>query len=339
MVFPESSRTQEAGSPEIARLLGVDASQLDDLTFTPDGKYQVVSTTGVELANSVVDRLRVALAPRSAESLPDVICASGKCRVGSTALTNLFGIAGVPAYYQPMKTVLRHVLMGGEGEPWDVDDATVHPTVFAKEMFGPYTLAECLFNPVKWLLDAGYPRDRIHLLVLDREPHASLASWLTKWSARVPKDRLVMQFALASLNADRVRAYAASHGVDVVTFVYELSRRPEVTLPALFGRLGLRARYRRGIEDDWGDRGDLGEPTSGIVFPEEPEVYRVAGLHSSGSAYRYRPRATDGLAAAERAIVHDFELEVRYAASLAQSCRDLELPDGFCRLGTVHDHG
>lgn len=329
-VFPQGARTHETEALEIASLLAVDAARLDDLTLMPDGKYQLVAATASDLNDRVVDRLRAGFEARSPESLPHVICASGKCRVGSTALTNLFGIAGIPAYYQPIKTVLRHVLLGGRGEPWGLDDAGAQPAVFAKEMFGPYTLAECLFNPVKCLLDAGYPRDRIHLLLLDREPRASLASWLTMWSGRVPKERLLVNFALSSLNADRVRAYAARHGIDVATFAYELSRQPKVTVPALFDRLSVSARYRRGIEDDWGERGDLGESTSGIMFPDEPEVYRVAGLHSSGFAYRYRPRATDGLGAAERAIVDDFGLENCYTAALARSCRDLELPDSFC---------
>jgi hypothetical protein len=89
--------------------------------------------------------------------------------VDSTALTNLFGIAGVPAYYQPVKTVVRYELLGGRGNPWELPEAEV---VFAKEMTGPCVYCEALFNPIRCLVEAGYPPAQLHLIVLERDPRS-----------------------------------------------------------------------------------------------------------------------------------------------------------------------
>ncbi|HEV7806056.1 MAG TPA: hypothetical protein VGO80_09570 [Solirubrobacteraceae bacterium] len=302
---------------------------LHDLCLEPDGRYQTRPVTLRNLTAEVVERLASAFSQRSPETFPHLVCITGKCRTGSTALTNLFGIADVPAYYQPVKTILRHRVLDGPGAPWDVPDALAEAVIAAKEMTGPYSVAECLFNPLECLIEAGYPRTRLHLLLLDRDPYESLASWLSKWSDRLPRDELVGHFVLSSVNAERLHDYAVEQEIDAVTYVYALSRWPHEAVAALFGRLGIGERFHDGVVDDWGARGAIESERSAVVFPDEPEVYRFAGLHSSEVDYCFKARDTSGVTADDRSSIEDTSLVESYQRSLERSCRDLELPDAI----------
>ena len=113
----------------------------------------------------------------------------------STALTNLFGIAGVPAYYQPVKTVVRYELLGGRGSPWELPEAEV---VFAKEMAGPYVYCEALFNPIRCLVEAGYPPAQLHLILLERDPEEFRNVWSDPVAVK-EKAELLEQMARAEM--------------------------------------------------------------------------------------------------------------------------------------------
>ena len=159
---------------------------LENEPLAPDGKYQTRTVTLRQLTDEVASRLSRSLQSRSVADLPLLFCSWGKCRVGSTALTNLFGIAGIPALYQPVKTMARHRLLGGEPQIWSPPRASEHPHIFSKEMAGPYLVAETIFNPLNMMIAAGYPPEKLHLLVLDREPYASLASWIARHTRATP---------------------------------------------------------------------------------------------------------------------------------------------------------
>jgi hypothetical protein len=307
-------------------LVAWSTEDLHELRLEPDGRYQTRSATLRTLTAEVVERLASEFSRRPPETFPHLVCISGKCRTGSTALTNLFGIASVPAYYQPVKTILRHRVLGAPGAPWDLPDPKVEQVIAAKEMTGPYSLAECLFNPLACLTDAGYPRDRLHLLLLDRDPYESLASWLDKWSDRLPREELIGHFVLSSINAERLHDYAVTQQIDAVTYVYALSHWPHETVAALFRRLGIGDRFHAGVVDDWGARGAIESERSAVVFPDEPEAYRFAGLHSSEADYRFKARDTSGVTADERSSIEDASLVASYQRSVDRSCRDLQLP-------------
>jgi hypothetical protein len=296
---------------------------LDDEPLPPDRKYQTRVVTLRQLEEEVISRLSPSLNTRSAADLPLLFCSWGKCRVGSTALTNLFGIAGVPAFYQPVKTMARHRLLGSEPQVWIPPQASEHPQIFSKEMAGPYLVVETIFNPLEMLLAAGYPAAKLHLLVMDREPYASLASWVAKWSDRVPRSRLVEHFALSSLQIRRMRAYASARGIALTHYVYEASRRPTDAIEALFRRLGLSTRFHPGVVNDWNERGALDSTQSGISFPEEPPVYVVPGLHSSERQYSYKPRDASPLSEGERRLVRELGLPELYRESVAACIQDL----------------
>ena len=166
---------------------------------------------------------------------PHLYYGCGTARVGSTPLANVLGLAGIPSYYQPVKSILRCVLHGAEPVVWRFEPSQRH--IFAKETFGPFTVAECIFLPVELLLDAGFPRDRLHVIMLDREPASVLASWFDKLSHLLPETTLFAHYLIATLNAQRAARRAMRHGVRVTTYVYELSRNPRLFIPALFERL------------------------------------------------------------------------------------------------------
>jgi hypothetical protein len=242
--------------------------------------------------------------------------------VGSTAITNLFGIAGVPAFYQPVKTVARFVLSDRQDGPHFVLPEG-EPVLFAKEMAGPYVTYECLFNPVRNLIEAGWPADRLRLLVLDREPEASLDSWMAKWEGKVGRRRVVDNFCLSTANYQAMRRFAGAEGVQVTHFPYEASKRPEVTVARLFDRLGIADRFRPGILTDWGKAGDLNSEHALVRYPDEPEAYLVPGIHGNEQDYRFRQRAISRLTDEERAVAAEPAIRDRYTESVERCCADL----------------
>jgi hypothetical protein len=182
----------------LADLVRRQHDSLDTMLLQPAGQFQVRTVALDTLTREVTDCFAEDVRHRDAEDLPMLYCAWGKCRVGSTPLTNLFGVAGMPSYYQPLKANLRDALADRPGTPWIVPSAMDQPHIFSKETAGPYVLAESLFMPLRSLIEAGYPPDKLHLIMLDRDPASSLASWLDKWSDRAPESTLPRSMRLGS---------------------------------------------------------------------------------------------------------------------------------------------
>lgn len=318
-------------TPLLERMAGLwdDAAALENMPLEPDGKYQTRTMSLRELVGEVSSALRRTLDHRSADDLPVFICSWGKCRTGSTALTNLFGIAGIPSYYQPVKTTARHRLLGGDPPPWNPPLASQHPFIHAKEMAGPYLPVETIFNPLEMLLEAGYPASRLRLVVLDREPLTSLASWFAKFGAKKPRATLLEHFVLSSLQARRMKAWAHASGVPVTHYVYELTRRPGEAIEAHLRALGASAFYRDGLVDNWDERGALESEHSLVIFPVEPEPYVVPGLHSSEKEYAYKHRDSSDVSGEERDVVERYGLMELYDESVDACIDDLGLDDAF----------
>jgi hypothetical protein len=127
----------------IADLLRRDDPALADLALEPDGRYQMAPTTLARLTREVTECLARGFRTRAADEFPMLYCAWGKAPVGSTALINLFGVAGQLAYFQPVKALLRNSLAGEAPEPWLPPLAADHPHLVSKDVAGPYLLAEC----------------------------------------------------------------------------------------------------------------------------------------------------------------------------------------------------
>ena len=309
----------------LADLIRRQDPSLDTMQLEPDDKYQTRHVALDALTREASDCLAAAFRNRAKDDFPTLYCAWGRCRVGSTALTNLFGVAGMPSYFQPVKVVLRHLLVGSSGAPWDVPMAKDEPHIFSKEMAGPYVLAESLFQPLQPLIAAGYPAQKLHFIMLDRDPASSLVSWLEKWSDRIPEDRLIHNYVTATLNTLRVEAFAKRHGVPVTHYVYEASKEATQSVKTLFNRLGLASRFAEGAVTDWKERGQIESKSSGITFISEPPVYTVSGIHGSDTAYRYRTRKTNSLTDAQREVLERFGIHDIYRSSVEACVRDLAL--------------
>lgn len=317
-----------SSQPDFERLAAMvrdDDPALNDLWLEPDGRYQTLALPWRDLRQRVIDLLADGFRGRDPASFPQLYAAWSRARVGSTALINLFGMAGLPAYFQPVKSVLRHVMTGSSAR-WTLPAAM---QVVSKEVAGPYRLAECLYIPLDLLVEAGFPPNRLHLLVLDRDPVQSLDSWLGKWAGMVPEQQLVQHYVLATLNGGRVEAHARKMGIATTHYVYEASRDAVSSAALLFARLGLAQRFRPEVVTEWNEAGQLGTEHAPIIRCDEPAVYFVAGLHGSDVAYRYRERAVKAVTDVHRELLGRHGVFEIYRGNVAACIRDLGLPPGI----------
>ncbi|MEH2586237.1 sulfotransferase family protein [Bradyrhizobium sp. AZCC 1721] len=300
-------------------------SSLDTMLLSPVGEFQTRTVALETLMREVTECLAENFRHRPAQDFPMLYFACGKARVGSTALSNLFGMIGMPSYYQPLKAILRDALVGQSLTPWIVPSATDEPDIFSKETIGPYVLAESLFNPLQLLIEAGYPQARLHLIMLDREPASALASWLEKLISRAPESTLLQHYVIAALSAVRVESYAKRQGVPVTHYVYEVSKEAISSVRVLFDRLGLSSSFTENAVTSWREPGQVQVNNARVIFPSEATIYKVPNLHTSDSAYRYQCRATASLSEAQLDILERCGVNDAYRASVAACVRDLGL--------------
>lgn len=229
---------------------------------------------------------------RFGDARPRIILCCGKCRVGSTPLANVFGHAGIPALYQPMKTLLRHRLVG-EVCP-DMDLSPDEPIVFIKETFGPYVDAECTFSPLQVLLDVGFRPSDIKLILMERRPEATIKSWWQCWDDRIRSEDFLDLFCSASRNVYQTATTAAHHGVDVEYYFHEESKTPSLAVPRLFESLGLLDKFDMSILGNWSPSGSRRLGTSAAVrFFDQPKDYDIEDIHLELNEYRFVERRSE----------------------------------------------
>ncbi|RXH00716.1 sulfotransferase family protein [Bradyrhizobium zhanjiangense] len=309
----------------IADLVRQQHNSLDTTLLSPVDGFQTRTVTLETLMREVTECLAESFRHRPAQDFPMLYFACGKARVGSTALSNLFGMTGMPSYYQPLKAMLRDSLVGKALTPWIVPSAADEPNIFSKETIGPYVLAESLFNPLKLLIEAGYPRHRLHLIALDREPASALASWLEKLISRAPESTLLAHYVVAALSAVRVASYARQQGVPVTHYVYEVSKEAVSSVRVLFDRLGISGSFTENAVTSWREPGQEQANNARVIFPSEAAIYKVPNLHTSDSAYRYQRRVTTSLSQAQLDVLERCGVNDAYRASVAACVRDLDL--------------
>jgi hypothetical protein len=320
-IDPTSTESLE----RLADLVRQQHPSLDTMLLSPVGEFQTRTVALNTLMREVTECLAENFRHRPAEDFPMLYFAWGKARVGSTALSNLFGMAGMPSYYQPLKAILRDALVGRPLTPWIVPSAVDEPNIFSKETLGPYVLAESLFNPLQLMIEAGYPLQRLHLIMLDREPASALASWLDKLLCRAPESTLLQNYVVAALSAARVESYARRQGAAVTHYVYEASKEAVSSVRVLFDRLGLSGSFTENAVTSWRDTAQSQTNNARVIFPEEATVYKVPGLHTSDDAYRYQRRATASLSKTQLDILERCGVNDIYRASVAACVRDLGL--------------
>jgi len=317
--------TSAAAVERMADLIRRQHSSLDSMLLSPVGAFQSRTVTLETLMREMTECLAENFRNRPAQDFPMLYFACGKARVGSTALSNLFGMTGMPSYYQPLKAMLRDAMVGQSPTSWIVPSAADQPSIFSKETIGPYVVAESLFNPLKLLIEAGYPRDRLHLIALDREPASSLASWLDKLISRASASTLLAHYVLAALSAARVASYARQQGVQVTHYVYEVSKEATSSVRVLFDRLGLSSSFTENAVTSWREPGQVQANNARVIFPSEATIYKVPNLHTSDSAYRYQRRATTSLNETQLDVLERCGVNDAYRASVAACICDLDL--------------
>ena len=90
----------------IAELIRQQHPSLDTMPLSPVGDFQTRTITLETAMREVTECLAENFRHRPAQDFPMLYFACGKARVGSTALSNLFGMTGMPSYYQPLKAIL-----------------------------------------------------------------------------------------------------------------------------------------------------------------------------------------------------------------------------------------
>lgn len=204
---------------------------------------------------------------------PNIILTVAPCRSGTTAHLRIFSQAGLPSYHQPLKFILRAQLEG--------EDIQYHipnnKSVFIKEAIGPYTDSESTFNPVEILLKAGVPSEKIHLIIMLREPLSTITGWIQAFSFKTERDILVQNAITAYHTVQKVRKEALLLGLRTTTLVYEAFRDhdPSIVLNKLFQELELV--FSSEILSGWNSLPPLKSTESNIFFPPQPELEWYSG--------------------------------------------------------------
>lgn len=240
-----------------------------------------------------------------------MILALSPCRSGSTALLRGFAHAGLDAYYQPIKNILRWRLVGGE-QTWSVPQGGEQP-IYVKETLGPYTPQESTLDPVATLLRAGYPSERLKVLITMRDPYETWASWRKTWGARTALDL----FVAAYRQPRSIRERAAAAEIPVVHMAYEQYRTngAESVLEAV--KRGLGVAYA-GAVADWSDDPGFAAEGSRLIQRIDPPEFHTEGTldrakATSAIGYVSRGDRVQALPDAERNAIVEAGIENDYA--------------------------
>lgn len=200
--------------------------------------------------------------PDRQEDLPRIIVIAGPCRTATgalaTALNRLDEVTA--AHIQPHKTVRRRqysLALTGQDITYARDTLVISPgdhIEVVKETVGPRTQAE-LFNPLRPLLDRGYPPERIILMPTVREPLETYDSTVGMWDFDyITPEGFNGGFEL-TLEAIHT---AILNDISVLPYVHELIRDhvPEEVIGKTLQAMGLSndpSSVARVI--DWGNDG------------------------------------------------------------------------------------
>ncbi len=209
------------------------------------------------------------------EQVARLVLAVSPCRSGTTILLRVFSAVGIESHYQQIKNILRWRLQGGE-IMWQVPQGRDR-IAFLKETLGPYTEAESTLNPLDALLRAGFPRDRLHIVIVGRAPLSTWASWNEWWGELTSVDKLI----LAYQTTERIAKQADQQQIARTTYVYEALRDnpAEVVVGNWFARIG--APYAPIAVKGWQTLPPFESPESRIVMPDEPPIFmkHVPNIH------------------------------------------------------------
>jgi len=218
-----------------------------------------------------------------------VVLLVGKCRVGSTAIANVFEHCNIPTYYQPIKTALRFLMIGES--PTVAPIPTDARTICIKETFGPFSPCESLYDPLSILLKSGVNPKSIRVVILERDPQLTLASWMKHWSNRLKPDLLLLIFAFSSFQRLTIEAVAKANAVDAHLIRHD-TNLDRSRIQKLFSSLGLGEHFTDSALIDWRRvAGNMGS-NDRLILPTEPAQFYTNSLHEETN--RFQVNTTNG---------------------------------------------
>jgi hypothetical protein len=197
-------------------------------------KGRDVSLEGTFSSDIIASRVRL---PEKGQ-LPRIILLAGACRTGTTSQFRSFGETGVGVYNNHIKSIVRGLRRGREFKIPSVEEAG--QTILIKESIGAKTPAESQLNPLKVLLDAKYPPEKLAVIVTSRCPLSTWASWCEKYSG-VERMTLLNNFLTAHDRAFTLYQEAKAAGIATTALVYEAFRDndPPDVMKRLFSNVSL----------------------------------------------------------------------------------------------------
>jgi len=210
---------------------------------------------------------------------PKLILICGPCRVGTTALSNVFAKAGIESHMQPIKSARRAKADGEESIPWRIGTKR-EEFAAVKETFGPKTEAE-FFNPLEILLSNGYPKERLIVIPIVRNPNQALASWKRMWG-KVELGRFAYTYELTF----KIMEEAEKNGILTIPYVHEIikDQEPSAIVKKLFKLVGLPSNHL--TNNSWGEF----KGSENVFFYDDPPERFVSGIKERGK-YEYKDLA------------------------------------------------
>ncbi len=258
------------------------------------------------------------------ELAPGIILVISPCRSGSTILLRVFSALGVESHFQPMKTALRWSLLGHDRH-WSIQPNS-GTRIMVKETLGPFVDAGCSFNPLQVLLEAGFPRAKLHVVILARDPLRTWASWYRFWPHRAPVANMIMSFRTTRQIQEQTKAL----GIASTCLVYDVFRDhpAESVFMRLCQRLDLE--YSPLAIQGWEALPGFGEPGSNIVLPEEPEQFVTPGIHdgvkkATRFAYADNEQALAAIRPSDLEAIARSDLAAIYESWCTESADHLQL--------------
>ena len=199
---------------------------------------------------------------------PNIVIGAGPCRSGTTFYVQVFAQSGFQVWRQPLKSILR-MKEHGDAPHLRISNSDF---VFVKETLGPSTNGAS-FNPVRVLLKSGVPAERLHFLVITRDPYATVTSWVEQFSHFTSRENLVDTCLFSYEATERIRQFAKSVGVRTTTLVYDAWRdnAPATVIRKLFARIGYPPS--EAVFSGWEPLSKVEAEGNNIYSLPQPEFY------------------------------------------------------------------
>jgi hypothetical protein len=216
---------------------------------------------------------------------PSLILIAGPCRVGSTALSNAFARSGITSYMQPLKSIRRAIEDNSKVVDWKISGNG--GVALVKETFGIKTESE-FFDPVDILLNAGYPKNKISLIAIMREPERTLTSWTWMW-----EEVLMNGFERAYKDTLKMLKNAEKKGIPTICYVHEAIRDndPLVVIQNLFSKV-LQGKANINTKTVNWEHGRNFDNSESVKFFDEPPERFIHAVKTWGG-YQYKELIPD----------------------------------------------